>query len=263
MPPTASSLARALDALATFGSLEAAAEAAGCRPEELIAALRRAVRDALEAEPAAPSSSLRRRRRAHAPDEDQALLPGLGSDDGASVIPLRDRVRPASKSSPAPAEPVPVRAASVAREMNTGRRATGTRLAVVPPPILVHVDAGARGNPGPSACAFVAATERGELVRGRFLGRRTNNEAEYEGLLEALRWLGEEGRTGARIHMDSQLVVMQVNGAWKVRESRLQSLAAEARALLASTRSTLVHVRREKNVAADREVNRILDEACS
>lgn len=131
--------------------------------------------------------------------------------------------------------------------------------------LILNVDAGSRGNPGPSACAFVAeGVEDAEGVAvsaciGRFLGRMTNNEAEYQGLLDALGWLCDQKRTGADIRMDSKLVVMQVTGRWKVKEPRLMTLATEARRLLSESASKLSYVPREKNRAADAEVNRVLD----
>jgi ribonuclease HI len=143
------------------------------------------------------------------------------------------------------------------------------------PPITVHVDAGSRGNPGPSACAFVARRPRGaagtvgnaaaadvrgeETVRGKFLGVTTNNEAEYHGLVEALKWLHDEKIAGARVLMDSLLVVNQVLGRWKVKEPRLRPFVDEARELMEKTAARLEAVPREENMSADAEVNRILD----
>lgn len=128
------------------------------------------------------------------------------------------------------------------------------------PSITVHVDAGSRGNPGPSACAFIARRVNGEqTVKGRFIGVSTNNEAEYHGLIQALRWLAVEKISGARILMDSLLVVNQVLGRWKVKEPRLRPFVDEARELVEKTASRLEAVPREENMTADAEVNRILD----
>jgi ribonuclease HI len=129
------------------------------------------------------------------------------------------------------------------------------------PPITVHVDAGSRGNPGPSACAFIARRPGGgpEVVLGKFLGVTTNNEAEYHGLVEALTWLHGENIQGARVLMDSALVVNQVLGRWKVKEPRLRPYVDEARELMEKTAARLEAVPREENMTADAEVNRILD----
>lgn len=264
LPPDA--IARALDALAVLGTLDAAAAAAECSPSALVAALRSHVRAGTPATPRKKSAS--RRLSSRAVEEEQPALPGFEAAPGneaapgdeAAVVPRparAQRSRPVVIKASAPSVPATVAASS---PPSTLARSGVPRLTVVPAPLVVHIDAGSRGNPGPAACAFVVTTSEGDRVHGKFLGRQTNNEAEYEGLLMALRWLHAEGVHGARLHMDSQLVVMQVNGAWKVREPRLVTLAAEARTLLATTRSTLHHVRREKNRAADREVNRVLDE---
>lgn len=127
--------------------------------------------------------------------------------------------------------------------------------------LSIRVDAGSRGNPGPSAYAFVVENGIEPGVHGDFLGHATNNEAEYRGLIAALEWLSLRKEKSAAVYMDSLLVVNQVNGKWKIKEPRLMKLAIEARMLMNDTAAILSAVPREENAAADAEVNRILDEA--
>ena len=126
--------------------------------------------------------------------------------------------------------------------------------------LIIHVDGGARGNPGPSACAFVAFEGAVKVHSdGTFLGQATNNEAEYQGLLLALKWLANSERS-ALVKMDSRLVVEQVAGRWKAKAANLRPFISEARELVRRTGSRVVAVPREENHSADAEVNRILDE---
>lgn len=134
---------------------------------------------------------------------------------------------------------------------------------------LVHTDGGSRGNPGPGAWGFVIELENGEvLAEGKhYLGTCTNNEAEYKGLIAGLESLRELTKTsplsGARVMMDSNLVVQQVNGVWKIKEDRLRTLAAQARSVMASLPFSvqLMYVPREQNRGADALVNQALDAA--
>lgn len=150
---------------------------------------------------------------------------------------------------------------AVARSLGLGvPELESALLGLVPPekPIgpVVNVDAGSRGNPGPSAYAFVIEPDD---VHGDFVGPMTNNEAEYRGLVEALKYLDANSIHGARIVMDSKLVVSQVNGIWKIKEPRLAVYAKEAVALKKKVGASLVAVPRLENTVADDEVNRILD----
>jgi len=129
---------------------------------------------------------------------------------------------------------------------------------------LLMVDGAARGNPGPAGCGAVICDEKGAVVRelSRYLGRATNNVAEYEALLMGLEALIELKRNKIIVHSDSQLLVRQLNGEYRVKDEKLQVLHQRARRLLRQFSSCrIVHVRRELNKAADRLANRGIDEA--
>jgi ribonuclease HI len=129
---------------------------------------------------------------------------------------------------------------------------------------VVHVDGGARGNPGPAATGVVIETPDGQVLYagGETIGVATNNVAEYRALLAGLERARELGATEVDVLGDSALVVNQVNGAWKIKEAHLRPLREEAvRALQAFDRWTLRHVRREHNAHADELVNQALDAA--
>lgn len=100
----------------------------------------------------------------------------------------------------------------------------------------------------------------GEMARG--IGRATNNVAEYTALIEGLRLALEKGVTDVKVRMDSELVVSQVTGVWKIKNDRLRALAVEARGLLSRfDRFEIAHVRREQNEEADRLANQGMDAA--
>jgi ribonuclease HI len=129
---------------------------------------------------------------------------------------------------------------------------------------VVHVDGGARGNPGPAATGVVIETPNGQVLYagGETIGVATNNVAEYRALLAGLRHARELGATEVDVLGDSALVVNQVNGTWKIKEAHLRPLREEAvRALQGFDRWTLRHVRREHNAHADELVNQALDAA--
>ena len=92
--------------------------------------------------------------------------------------------------------------------------------------LKIYSDGGARGNPGPAAVAFVALNEEGKIVKSnsRFIGIRTNNQAEYEALLMALQFAVEVGADDVVCHLDSELVVKQLNGQYSVKDHELQQL---------------------------------------
>lgn len=129
---------------------------------------------------------------------------------------------------------------------------------------FLHTDGGARGNPGPAGIGVVLRTEDGEVIGevARGLGESTNNVAEYTALVEGLRLALEKGVRDIRIRIDSELVVSQVTGAWKIKSDRLRGLAVEARRLLNRfDRFEIAHVPREHNADADRLANQGMDEA--
>lgn len=126
----------------------------------------------------------------------------------------------------------------------------------------LRTDGGARGNPGPGGAGFVIEDETGAVVRrgGRFLGTVTNNQAEYEALIWGLETALDHGVTRLRVCADSELVVHQMNGRYRVKNEGLKPLFAKAQALVRRFACTeIVHVRREMNVAADELANVAMD----
>jgi ribonuclease HI len=130
--------------------------------------------------------------------------------------------------------------------------------------IRAYIDGGARGNPGPAGYGVRVETPDGELIDELHgaLGIATNNVAEYNGLLAALRWAIDHGERDVHIRSDSELLVKQMRGEYKVKHPGLQSLVARARLLMMELGSvTLEHVRREQNKEADRLSNLAMDES--
>jgi ribonuclease HI len=130
--------------------------------------------------------------------------------------------------------------------------------------LVVHVDGGARGNPGPAAAAAVLSTPDGEVLdeAHEFLGVVTNNVAEYRGLLLGLERARELGATEVEVVNDSELVARQVNGEYKVKHPDMKPLhAAATKALAGFDRWTVRSVPRAQNEAADALVNQALDAA--
>jgi ribonuclease HI len=130
--------------------------------------------------------------------------------------------------------------------------------------IVVHVDGGARGNPGPAAVAAVATTADGEPLGERklYIGEATNNVAEYRALLLGIELARELGAEEVEIVNDSELVARQIGGEYKVKHAGLKPLFAEAmRELRGFHRWAVRPVRREQNSRADELVNEALDEA--
>jgi ribonuclease HI len=128
--------------------------------------------------------------------------------------------------------------------------------------LVVHVDGGSRGNPGPAAAGAVLQSADGSLVAeaSRTIGRATNNVAEYEGLLLGLERARELGATEVEVINDSELIAKQVNGVYKVKHEDMKPLHAQARAALgAFDRWTIRSVPRAENAEADALVNAALD----
>jgi ribonuclease HI len=126
----------------------------------------------------------------------------------------------------------------------------------------LYTDGGARGNPGPAAFAFVLETEDGTVLdaRGATIGTATNNVAEYRALVEGLRRAAEAGVTALEVVSDSELVVKQMRGEYRVKNRALQELSLEAARLARAIGPvTYTAVRREHNELADRLVNEALD----
>lgn len=128
--------------------------------------------------------------------------------------------------------------------------------------VVVHTDGGSRGNPGPAAAGFTLDDAAGHRLQARafFLGETTNNVAEYTALVRALEAARELGATHVTAVSDSELLVRQLNGQYKVKSEQIKPLYDRAAALLARFEGYRVrHVTREKNKEADRLVNRVLD----
>jgi ribonuclease HI len=130
----------------------------------------------------------------------------------------------------------------------------------------IHIDGASRGNPGEAGFGVSVedadGTPRAELYG--YLGRASNNVAEYQALIHALRWARARGARKVRILSDSELVVRQVNGQYRVKHPDMVPLHREATTLLRQFDSaTVAHVRREHNRDADRLANRALDEKAS
>ncbi|MGH9542004.1 MAG: ribonuclease HI family protein [Terriglobales bacterium] len=129
--------------------------------------------------------------------------------------------------------------------------------------LIAYVDGGSRGNPGPAGYGVVVESAEGEpqAELKAYLGRQTNNYAEYQGLLAALRWAREQGVTALEVRADSELLVRQMTGRYQVRSPALRPLFEQARAWADSLASfAMRHVPREQNSAADRLANQAMDE---
>lgn len=128
--------------------------------------------------------------------------------------------------------------------------------------IVAYIDGGARGNPGPAGYGVRIESADGSLLEEFHgaLGIATNNVAEYKGLLAALRWAVDHDARELRIRSDSELLVKQMLGEYKVKHPGLQPLVAQARLLVAELDKVLFeHVRREQNKEADRLSNLAMD----
>lgn len=132
--------------------------------------------------------------------------------------------------------------------------------------ITIYTDGGSRGNPGPAGYGVHIVSPEGALLaqlKGA-LPHATNNIAEYEALLAGLRWALERGETQLRVRADSELLVRQMRGEYRVKNAGLQPLYEEARRLAGRIgRVTFEHVRREQNRDADRLANLAMDEAAA
>jgi probable phosphoglycerate mutase len=130
----------------------------------------------------------------------------------------------------------------------------------------IHIDGASRGNPGEAGFGVSVAAADGAPLCGLYgyLGRATNNVAEYQALIHALRYALARGARRVRIFSDSELVVRQVQGTYRVKHPDMVTLHGEAKALMARfEEARLSHVPRAKNREADRLANQALDEKAS
>jgi ribonuclease HI len=132
--------------------------------------------------------------------------------------------------------------------------------------VVLYSDGGSRGNPGPSASGYVLIDEAGEVLvdKAIYLGITTNNQAEYHGLKAGLEEAQKMGAREVDVRLDSQLVVNQMKGVYKVSNRDLWPIHESIKYLVAGFRKvTFTHVPRELNKQADAAVNRVLDEQAS
>jgi ribonuclease HI len=133
---------------------------------------------------------------------------------------------------------------------------------LIPLKVTVHVDGGSRGNPGPAAAAAVVSDESGNPLaeRSRYIGKTTNNVAEYEAVLLALELAQELGASEVEVVNDSELVARQIGGEYRVKQEHLKPLYRKVMEALRGFDAWAVRsVRREHNVRADELVNEELD----
>ena len=128
--------------------------------------------------------------------------------------------------------------------------------------LVVHIDGGARGNPGPAGYGAVIQDESGRKVAelSEYLGHQTNNFAEYQGLIAALEYALKNGRKALKVISDSELLVRQIKGIYKVMNETLQDLHARAKEMIAQLDwFSIGHALREQNQDADRLANEAMD----
>lgn len=129
--------------------------------------------------------------------------------------------------------------------------------------LVINTDGGARGNPGPAGIGVVIQTVDGKVLEkfGKYLGdNKTNNQAEYTAILEAMKAAMRLGGTHLEFRMDSELAVRQLNHIYKVKNAELQQLFLEIKNLQTQfSRVTFAHIPRAQNSAADTLVNEAID----
>jgi ribonuclease HI len=128
--------------------------------------------------------------------------------------------------------------------------------------LLAHSDGGARGNPGPAGYGVVIHNEKGEKVAAlsEYIGHQTNNFAEYQGLIAALQYAVTHGPKSLKVISDSELLVRQIKGIYKVKNATLQDLHARATELIGQLEwFSIGHALREHNQEADRLANAAMD----
>ena len=130
--------------------------------------------------------------------------------------------------------------------------------------VIIFADGASLGNPGPAAIGAILKDERGKILAlmSRRIGRETNNHAEYSALIAALEEADRLGASEAEIKLDSELVVKQITGRYRVKSPALKPLYNQAKTLLGQLKYfTITHVPREQNVEADKLANKALKQA--
>lgn len=127
----------------------------------------------------------------------------------------------------------------------------------------IYVDGASRGNPGPASVGVSVQDESGQEIRDhcRYIGRTTNNVAEYTAMLDALRVASGLGGTELTVYSDSQLLVRQLNGEYRIKNERLRTYAVRVQERCRRFKSVeFIHVPRAENKRADRLANQALDD---
>ncbi len=127
--------------------------------------------------------------------------------------------------------------------------------------LKIYTDGGARGNPGPAAAGAVIQNVDGKLLEeaSKYLGEMTNNQAEYLALKLGIETAKQYQPEAIDCFLDSELVVNQLNGSYRVKNTELKPLFAEIQAMIAGMKVTFKHVPRSQNAHADKLVNAELD----
>lgn len=127
--------------------------------------------------------------------------------------------------------------------------------------LVIHTDGGSRGNPGPSAIGVVITTPDGAHVEsfGHYIGVTTNNKAEYAAVIAGIKAAEKYQPQKLQFFLDSELVVKQLTGVYRVKHADMQQLFSEIQTLISGLNVTFKHVLREHNQLADIEVNKALD----
>src|SRR5690348_4244498 len=159
--------------------------------------------------------------------------------------------------SPRPWNPRRERASGTSSELFPSQRPSAP-----PEHLVAHIDGGARGNPGPAGYGVVLEDQNGRRVAGlsQYLGHRTNNYAEYSGLLAAPQYALEHGPKALKVISDSELMVRQIKGVYKVRNAALLELYQKAEQMIRQLQwFEIGHVLRESNREADQLANEAMD----
>jgi len=136
----------------------------------------------------------------------------------------------------------------------------------VPKRLTIYTDGGSRGNPGPAAIGVVIINADGDVVYefGATIGTATNNVAEYRALIRGLEQAAQLGADVVQVRMDSELLVRQMSGVYRIKNPKLMPLAIKARSLINSfDRCDLQHIPRKQNAHADKLANQAMDESQS
>lgn len=133
--------------------------------------------------------------------------------------------------------------------------------------LTVFADGGARGNPGPAATGFVIRNSLGKIIhqQGEYIGKTTNNVAEYQAVIDALNWIKKNCQlplSRLQFFLDSKLIVNQLNGLFKVKEIKMRNLVIEVRQLEREVGGNVSYqlIPREKNSLADNLVNQAINQ---